>query len=166
MINSDQQRSADVETPTSLPTEDILDAAIDAFFAGTHHWTPFLHPFRFRRDLEDAQKRPPLEIILRAIVYSSLQHINCETLGIDKAEVERRVELSRNEVILNELDALTIEKIQALIIVAFIIVSVAHHCSTVANQVSRFSMECWQSLVNYRLIDKNYRVLAVDSGTQ
>lgn len=67
---------------SSLPSATILSATIDAFFSSTHHWIPFLHPFRFRRDIEDANKRPRLELILHAIVYASMHRLDLEDLNI------------------------------------------------------------------------------------
>ena len=113
--------------PSSLPSHEILSATIDAFFSSTHHWIPFLHPFRFRRDIEDPHKRARLEIILHAIVYASMHRLDLDNLAIQQSDIERQVELSRSTVILNALDSLTIENVQALIIVAFTAVSLPHH---------------------------------------
>ncbi|KAN0110702.1 Fungal specific transcription factor domain containing protein [Hyaloscypha variabilis] len=109
----------DNETSSSLPSHEILNVTIDAYFSSTHHWIPFLHPFRFRRDMEDPHKRPRLELILHAIVYASMHRLDLDMVNIKQTEVERQVELSRNTVILNALDSLTIENVQALVIVAF-----------------------------------------------
>ncbi|KAE9372531.1 hypothetical protein N431DRAFT_466776 [Stipitochalara longipes BDJ] len=109
----------DIDTPSSLPSHEILNATIDVYFSSTHHWIPFLHPFRFRRDIEDPQKRPRLELILHAIVYASMHRLELDIVNVQHTETERQVELSRNTVILNALDDLTIENVQALIIIAF-----------------------------------------------
>jgi hypothetical protein len=113
------------EAPSSLPSDEILSATIDVFFSSTHHWIPFLHPFRFRRDIEDSHKRTKLELILHAIVYASMHRLDLENLNIEQSDIDRQVELSRNTVILNALDSLTIENVQALIIVASTAVSLA-----------------------------------------
>jgi hypothetical protein len=120
----------DNETSSSLPSHEILNVTIDAYFSSTHHWIPFLHPFRFRRDMEDPHKRPRLELILHAIVYASMHRLDLDLVNIKQTEVERQVELSRNTVILNALDSLTIENVQALVIVAFMAVSSPHHGPT------------------------------------
>jgi hypothetical protein len=111
------------ETSSCLPSHEILSATIDAFFSSTHHWIPFLHPFRFRRDIEDTHKRPKLEIILHAIVYASMHRLDLDQLDIQQSDIEHHVELSKNTVILNAFDSLTVENVQALIIVAFTAVS-------------------------------------------
>ena len=115
------------ETPSSLPSHEILNATIDAYFSSVHHWIPFLHPFRFRRDMEDPQKRPRLELILHAIIYASMHRLDLDSITVQQTEIERQVDLSRNTVILNALDSLTIENVQALVIVAFTAVSSLHH---------------------------------------
>jgi len=117
----------DSEAPSSLPSHKILNATIDAYFSSTHHWIPFLHPFRFRRDIEDPHKRPQLELVLHAIVYASMDRLDLDSVSCQQSEVERQVELSRNTVILNALDGLTIENVQALVIVAFTAVSSSYH---------------------------------------
>ncbi|KAH8762932.1 fungal-specific transcription factor domain-containing protein [Hyaloscypha finlandica] len=106
------------EAPSSLPSDEILSTTIDVFFSSTHHWIPFLHPFRFRRDIEDPHKRTKLELILHAIVYASMHRLDLDNLNIEQSDIDRQVELSRNTVILNALGSLTIENVQALIIVA------------------------------------------------
>jgi Fungal specific transcription factor domain len=121
--DDDDNDDDEEEVPSSLPSHGILNATIDAFFSSTHHWIPFLHPFRFRRAIGDPHKRAKLEIILHAIVYASMHRLDLEDLNIEQPDVERQVELSRNTVILNALDSLTIENVQALIIVAFTAVS-------------------------------------------
>lgn len=115
-IAGDQSRN-------SLPADDILNATIDAFFSSAHHWIPFLHPFRFRRNIEDPHKRPKLEIILHAIVYASMHRLDLEALNIQQSEIEHQIETSKNTVILEAMGSLTIENVQALIIVAFTAVS-------------------------------------------
>jgi hypothetical protein len=54
-----------------------------------------------------------------------MHRLDLENLNIEKSDIERQVELSRNTVILNALDSLTIENVQALIIVASTAVSLA-----------------------------------------
>jgi hypothetical protein len=129
------------DTSNSLPSDDILRATIDAFFSSTHHWVPFLHPFRFRRDIEDPHRRPKLEIILHAIAYASMHRLDLESLNIQQSEMERQVELSRSTVILNALDSLTIENVQALIIVAFTAVSLLRLWSIMLTQIFRLPMD-------------------------
>jgi hypothetical protein len=80
--------------------------------------------------MEDPHKRPRLELILHAIVYASMHRLDLDMVNIKQTEVERQVELSRNTVILNALDSLTIENVQALVIVAFMAVSSPHHGPT------------------------------------
>ena len=111
------------ETRGNLPRQEILKAIIDSYLSSTHHWVPFLHPFRFKRDIENPQKRPNLNIILHAIVYASMHRLDPEIFQLQQSEIERQVKLSRDTVILNALDSLMIENVQALIIVAFTAVS-------------------------------------------
>jgi hypothetical protein len=63
-----------------------------------------------------------------------MHRLDLDNPAIQQSDIERQVELSRNTVILNALDSLTIENVQALIIVAFTAVSLLHHSSFVANR--------------------------------
>jgi hypothetical protein len=56
-----------------------------------------------------------------------MHRLDLDNLAIQQSDIERQVELSRSTVILNALDSLTIENVQALIIVAFTAVSLPHH---------------------------------------
>lgn len=129
----------------SLPSEHILTAAIDAFFSSIHHWIPFLHPFRFGKSIEDPEIRPKLEIILHAIVSTSLYRVDHGEMGIDQADIDRQVKVSRDIGVLNGLDNLMIENVQALIIIASAAVS-AQPMSGPWLSIYRLSMGRWGKL--------------------
>jgi hypothetical protein len=104
---------------SALPSTRVLDRVVDAFFSIVHPWIPFLHQSRFKEQLEDPQKQPGLEIILHALVSATMKHLKEEDVGMSRSEMAREVRISRNVVMLTAMDNLTIENIQALIVVAF-----------------------------------------------
>lgn len=104
----------------SLPCRRLMDVAINRFCSIDHPWVPFLHLTRFR-DLHLSDAVTPLEqtIILHAILFTVMKHITEAEAGISRSEMDHQVQVSRNVVMLTAMDGLTIENIQALIIIAF-----------------------------------------------
>lgn len=126
---------------SSLPSHEILNATIDAYFSSTHHWIPFLHPFRFKKDMENPGKRSKLEIVLHAIVYSSIHRLGSDKTNITRAEIMHQTDVSRNTVVLKSMDSLTVENLQALVIVAFTSVSSSRHWKIDSDEFMRLSTD-------------------------
>jgi hypothetical protein len=102
-----------------LPSVRVLDLVVDAFYSTIHPWIPIIHLNRFREQFNDARRRSDLEIILHAMVFATMKYLKEEDTNMGQSEIARQVQLSRNVVMLTATDRLTIQNIQALIIVAF-----------------------------------------------
>lgn len=109
---------------SSLPPMPILNAAVDCFFARINHWIPFLHPPRFKAMVAGLQLKPEVGIILHAIVSITMKYMGKEYPELSLPDMNRQIRFSRNAVKLMAMDSLTIEGIQALIIIAFDYVSI------------------------------------------
>jgi hypothetical protein len=104
---------------TSLPSAEVLEAVIDAYFLLLQPWIPIFHEKRFRRRLNHPEKKYDLEVVLHAMVVATLKHVDCRAIGIDLGEIESICERSRKIVVLTAMDELYVENLQALVIICF-----------------------------------------------
>lgn len=77
-----------------------------------------LHEIKFRQRLTDPNQQSQVAVILHAMVVSSLRFVDTG-VTLDVRDILRLTEKSRNWVILNAMDSLSVESLQGLIIVAF-----------------------------------------------
>ncbi|TEA18605.1 putative transcriptional regulatory protein [Colletotrichum sidae] len=104
---------------TSLPSPDLLEDVINIHFNLIQPWIPILHETQFRRRVHDPEQLPRLVVVLHAMVVAALRFVDNPETRLSAQEVERQMSRSRNVVILNAMDHLSVENLQALIIVAF-----------------------------------------------
>jgi hypothetical protein len=107
------------EVLSALPSQGLLDAVIDTYFSKIHPWVPLLHEGRFRARLEDQHERLRYGVVLNALVAITMKHVKFEEHGIGKADAIRQVRRSRNVVMLSGMDSLSVENLQALVLIAF-----------------------------------------------
>lgn len=107
-----------------LPPPDLVDALVDIYFFNMHIWIPMLHVREFRARMSNPAERPRLRTIFHAIVSSCARFSDDPRLGDREAKV-RLARHSRQAVILESMEAFSVESLQALIICAFDTVS--HH---------------------------------------
>jgi hypothetical protein len=68
--------------------------------------------------MKDPNERARLEVVLHAMVFALLRHVNSElTTGLD--DIEAICERSRNIVVLTAMNDLHVENLQALTIICF-----------------------------------------------
>lgn len=94
-----------------------MDAIITVYFRIIQPWIPILHETKFRTNLNDPERISSLVVILHAMVVAALRFVTDSDLSA--AEVEQRCRRSRNIVVLNAMDSLTVENLQASIIIVF-----------------------------------------------
>ncbi|KAF9876919.1 hypothetical protein CkaCkLH20_05765 [Colletotrichum karsti] len=104
---------------TSLPSPELLEDVINIHFNIIQPWIPILHETQFRRRVHDPEQLPRLVVVLHAMVVAALRFVDNPETRLPAHEVERRTSKSRNVVILNAMDHLSVENLQALIIIAF-----------------------------------------------
>jgi hypothetical protein len=111
------------DTLSALPQQRVLDAVVDTYFKGIHPWVPLIHEGRFRARLEDLQQRLKYCVVLHALVAITMKHVKFDDYGMGKAEATRQIRRSRNVVMLCGMDSLSVENLQALVLIAFDYVS-------------------------------------------
>ncbi|EFQ31875.1 uncharacterized protein GLRG_07019 [Colletotrichum graminicola M1.001] len=104
---------------TSLPPPDLLEDIINIYFSTVHPWIPILHETVFRRRVHDPEQLPVLVVVLHAMVVTALRYVDNPETRPSAQEIGRRAMRSRNIVILNAMNQLSVDNLQALIILAF-----------------------------------------------
>jgi len=104
---------------SSLPSMPILEAVVDKYFTLIQPWIPMLHEGRFRKRMKNPSERVQLDITLHAMIIAVLRFIDCNDSELNIQDVDIICEKSRKIVILTGMDNLSVENLQALIIVCF-----------------------------------------------
>lgn len=108
-----------VNITTSLPPADLLEETINIYFEVIQPWIPILHETQFRRRIHDPEELPKLVVVLHAMVVAALRYVESSESRLTADDVERTAKQSRNFVTLSAMDCLSVENLQALIILAF-----------------------------------------------
>ncbi|EGU85630.1 hypothetical protein FOXB_03854 [Fusarium oxysporum f. sp. conglutinans Fo5176] len=107
-----------VNQPT-LPDNVILDQVVDAYFRQIHPWIPMIHEGRFRKRLQDHGDNTDLLPLLQAMILSASHHVPRR----DVAEIAQSLiggqEDVRDWVVAKATKCLSVENLQALIIICF-----------------------------------------------
>lgn len=112
----------DPSSSPGLPGPEVLQAIVNAYFLTAQPWIPVLHETQFRRRMHDADQRPQLTCILHAMVVVAARYIqDAQDLesSVDNDMLLRLAHRSRGHVLLHAMDSLSVENLQALIIIAF-----------------------------------------------
>lgn len=107
-----------------------LEALLDAYFLKLHPWIPMMHQATFRRRVHETQlphmdslNRDRLSIVLDAMVVGALHLVDSDklpqSLSADPSEVQATMEKARRRVLIVATSELSVENLQALVIVAF-----------------------------------------------
>ncbi|KAF4978139.1 hypothetical protein FZEAL_5437 [Fusarium zealandicum] len=102
----------------SLPPG-LVEEAVHQYFARIFYWIPMIHHPRFRDQVKDESGRVRVGIILDAMIAATLRFIDLSKYNLSPNDGVRIVEEKRNSVILSAMNSLSIESLQALIIVTF-----------------------------------------------
>ncbi|KAL3461894.1 hypothetical protein BJX64DRAFT_150205 [Aspergillus heterothallicus] len=103
---------------STLPDAETLGAIVDLYFSQVQPWIPTFHEKRFRRRMKVPDERARLEVVLHAMVFGLLKHVDSElTAGL--GDLEAICERSRKIVLLTAMNDLHVENLQALTIVCF-----------------------------------------------
>jgi len=101
------------------PPTDLLDAIIDKYFSQVHPWLPILHETRFRQALSEQVYSTNIEVILHAMIVSAVRFVEYSDIIPSHSYISQLTKISRDWVMLNALNSLSVENLQALSIIAF-----------------------------------------------
>lgn len=101
-----------------LPPADLVDSLVEIYFATIHPWIPMLHVRDFRQQMQDPSKRQSLNTIFHAIVSICVRFSTDQRVSNPETRA-RFSKCSRQMVILQSMEAFSIQNLQAMIIIAF-----------------------------------------------
>jgi len=111
----------DVATPTVLRTDDsptllgqpLLDEIVTAYFAHVHPWIPMIHQGTFLRRYAAHTEQRQILVILHAMIIATSKFVP------DAQELSHTLICARTWVVSTAMDCISLENLQALIIIAF-----------------------------------------------
>ncbi|KAH8909389.1 hypothetical protein BR93DRAFT_975669 [Coniochaeta sp. PMI_546] len=109
----EEEEEEDVISSPCLPPSDCLEAVLRAYFACIHPWIPMVHQARLRARLADPVERPKLNVLLYAMVLAASRFVDNQDL------VHVCPSRLRGWVVSNAMDCMSVESLQAIIIIAF-----------------------------------------------
>ncbi|KAF4844046.1 putative transcriptional regulatory protein [Colletotrichum siamense] len=102
-----------------LPEEEILQVVFQAYFSHVHPWIPILHEATFRRRLAEPHDFEALRVVLHAMVLAGSRYIADEDTATTAFGNPQQRVMARDWVVSQAMKHLTVESLQALIIIAF-----------------------------------------------
>ncbi|SCV48589.1 related to C6 transcription factor [Fusarium fujikuroi] len=102
-----------------LPDDVILDLVIDAYFRQIHPWIPMIHEARFRQRRQDHGDDRCLLPVLQAMMLSASYHVPRRDIAEIAQSLIGDQEAVRDWVVSKATKSLTVENLQALIIICF-----------------------------------------------
>ncbi|RSL87348.1 hypothetical protein CEP51_002325 [Fusarium floridanum] len=97
--------------------DEVLDDLIDAYFSHVQPWIPMINMRDFRTRAHD--NRDQVKVILQAMAVAALRYLEPDGEPLSAEFVKNETCKLRRTVLLDALDGLTVENLQALIIIAF-----------------------------------------------
>lgn len=98
---------------------DLLDGVVDNYFSQVHPWLPMIHETNFRQQLEEQVYDEHLEVILHAMVVAAVRLVIRPDTPSSLRRTSKLTKRSRDWVLLYAFGSLSVENLQALLIIAF-----------------------------------------------
>lgn len=102
--------------------DEFLDDLIDAYFSHVQPWIPMINMRDFRARAQD--NKDQVKVVLQAMAVATLRYLEPDGEPLSPEFVKNETCKLRRTVLLDALDGLTVENLQALIIIAFNDVSI------------------------------------------
>lgn len=102
---------------------DLIDEAVDSYFAKVFYWIPLIHRSRFKDQIKLAEGRRRLSVVIDAILIATLRFVDRHKHSLSEEDILRLTTEKRKSVLIAAMDNLSIENLQALVILAFTDVS-------------------------------------------
>lgn len=126
---------------SDILTGKVFETLVTAYFSHVHHWIPMIHEATFRLKLHQSNGMQPPLILLHAMVVGALRLLDAKEIALQTHCVQQEVERSRRLVILKATDSLSVENLQALIIIAFTDVGQPHNSHNICSNLFSLVME-------------------------
>ncbi|KAH8683616.1 fungal-specific transcription factor domain-containing protein [Ilyonectria robusta] len=96
-----------------------LEEALKSYFNHVHPWIPIIHEGRFRRRLDDDEERGKLHLVLKSMILVASRYIEDEEISNSLLRSAEDSENYRDWVVSKAMKHLSVENLQALLIIAF-----------------------------------------------
>jgi hypothetical protein len=112
-----------IDVRDHLPSQPLLEKLVDYFCVSFHHWIPYLHKQRLQHSVSTATWSTQLDLVLHALVVATLRHIDRNILFLDDDQIAHQTRVSRYIVETFAMRTVSLESLQALIMIVFDYVS-------------------------------------------
>jgi hypothetical protein len=119
LLNSD-----DFDLSQHLPDRPLLAKITEFFCVSFHHWIPYIHKQRLQTRVREGSRDAGFELFLHALVAVALRHMSPNTVLLDKDQVQQQIATSQSIVEVQSVRHVSVESLQALILIVFDHVSV------------------------------------------
>lgn len=113
----------DVDIADHLPSQQTLIKLVEYFCTSFHHWIPYLHKQRLCDTVSGLRSETRSDLVLHALVAVTLRHMDQQSIGLEDDEILRQTKISRFIVGTLALRTMSLESLQALILIVFDYVS-------------------------------------------
>ena len=114
----------DVDIADHLPSQPLLIKLVEYFCTSFHHWIPYLHKQRLCDTVADLRSEARSDLVLHALVAATLRHMDPQSVCLEGDEILRQTKISRFIVETLALRTMSLESLQALILIVFDYVSI------------------------------------------
>lgn len=97
----------------------VLEMVIGTYFSNIHPWIPCVHQSRFEQRLKDSSEGPKLQVLINAMISSTVKHLSAAELSINPDELASLENTARDQAMHSAMGSLSVENMQALIILSF-----------------------------------------------
>jgi hypothetical protein len=101
-----------------LPSHRVLGRIFRTYFAKVHPWLPCVHRPTFETRLKDPRQADKLVVLVHAMICVTMKHIEMDDIGPEDTDRDGQIRVSREAVIRLAMTNMSVESLQALIIVA------------------------------------------------
>jgi hypothetical protein len=116
--------SDDIDLSHHLPDQPLLEKIAEFFCISFHHWIPYIHKQRLQKRVREGLRDARFDLFLHALVAVTLRHMSPDRIFLDKDQIQQQVATSRSIVEVQAIQHVSVESLQALILVVFDHVSV------------------------------------------
>ncbi|KAH7159512.1 putative Zn(II)2Cys6 transcription factor [Dactylonectria estremocensis] len=102
-----------------LPEGEALEEVLKSYFSHVHPWMPIIHESRFRQRLSDDAERGKLHLVLQSMIIVVSRYIEDDFEFSSDSTSQEKAEGHRDWVVSKAMKHLSVENLQALLIIAF-----------------------------------------------
>ena len=103
----------------NIPDDDTFDQVVDAYFRQIHPWIPMIQEARFRKRLQDDRDDANLFPLLQSMILVAFRHVKRQDVAENVQRLMGDQDDVRDWVVAQATKSLSVENLQALIIICF-----------------------------------------------